>query len=271
MEHAPGQEDQSQDHAAGGLTRERLSASPGPGESHWASYDAASSPEIVLRHARMVAARDKRARRVAGETAERLSRNELMARIWHGASRGEPWVNPAVREHFARCVAACLANEHVSRYLADRRLGWSRPSLEASPIVRVEFEHALVLGRLGESLCAARHKAWGNLFGVQPLEGKDPVHPSRIVYAFKAAAPYQRRFEQRRRLRRRLGKEYAPLVPRAMGAGKGEFLATLSEDEAARVRARTGLEPGRFWRAVKGRELIGWPESPRQPTLFNID
>jgi hypothetical protein len=194
-----------------------------------------------------------------------------MARIWYAAARGEPWVTPAVREHFARCVAACLVNEHISRYLTDRRPGWCRPSLEASPIVRVEFEHTFVLGRLGESLCAARHKAWGNFLGVRPLEALDPVHPSRIVYAFKAAAPYQRRFEQRRRLRRMLGKEYAPLVPRAMGAGKTAFLASLSEDEAALVRARTGLEPGRFWRAVKGRELIRWPEPPRQLTLFDVD
>jgi hypothetical protein len=271
MAHAPGQEDQSQDHAAGGFTRERLPTSPGPGESHWAGYDTASSPEVILRHARLVTARDKRARHVAVQTAGRLSRDELMARIWHGASLGEPWVTPAVREHFACCVAACLANEHISRHLADRRTGWSRPSLEASPIVRVEFEQALVLGRLGESLCAARHKAWGVLLGARPLEARDPVHPSRIVYAFKAAAPYQRRFEQRLRLRPMLGKEYAPLVPRAMGSGKAEFLASLSEDEAARVRARTGLEPGRFWHAAKGRELIRWPESPRQLTLFDVD
>jgi hypothetical protein len=138
-------------------------------------------------------------------------------------------------------------------------------------MVRVEFEHTFVLGRLGESLCAAGHKAWGDFLGIRPLEARAPVHPSRIVYAFKAAAPYQRRFEQRRRLRRMLGKGYAPLAPRAMGTGKAEFLASLSEDEAARVRARTGLEPGGFWRAVKGREFIRWPESPRQLTLFDVD
>jgi hypothetical protein len=68
-----------------------------------------------------------------------------------------------------------------------------------------------------------------------------------------------------------LGKEYAGLVPRGMGSGKAEFLAGLSEDEAARVRARTGLKPGRFWRAAKGRELIDWPTSPRQLTLFDDD
>jgi hypothetical protein len=65
-----------------------------------------------------------------------------------------------------------------------------------------------------------------------------------------------------------LGKEYARLVPQAMSSGKVKFVAGLSEDEAARVRARTGLDPGRFWRAAKGREFIAWPESPRQLTLF---
>jgi hypothetical protein len=68
-----------------------------------------------------------------------------------------------------------------------------------------------------------------------------------------------------------LGKEYSPLVPRAMGAGKAEFLAGLSEHEAARMRARTGLGPGRFWRVVKGREFVAWPEPAQQLTLFDVD
>ncbi len=236
-----------------------------------AGYKDASSPEVVRRHARLVAACDKRTRHVAVETKARLSRDGLLARIWHGASLGQTWVAPAVREHFARCVATCLDNEYVSGYLTNRRPGWSRTSLEASPIVWVEFQHAVVLGRLGESLCAARHKAWGEFLGVRPLETRDPVHPSRVAYAFKATAPYQRRFEQRRRLRRMLGKEYSKLVPRAMGAKKAEFLAALSEHEAVRVRARTGLGPGRFWRVVKGREFVAWPESPRQLTLFDVE
>jgi hypothetical protein len=271
MTHAPGQkQDQPRELTDADLTRERLPAAPGP-DGHWAGYQDASKPEVIRRHARLVAARDKRSRHVAVETEAQRSRDGLMARIWHGASLGQSWVAPAVREHFARCVAACLINEHVSGHLADRRPGWSRTSLEASPIVRVEFQHAFVLGRLGESLCAARHKAWGDFLGVRPLEARDPVHPSRLAYAFEATAPYQRRFEQRRRLRRMLGKEYSHLVPRAMGAKKAEFLAGLSEHEAARVRARTDLGPGRFWRVVKGREFIAWPKSLRQLTLFDVD
>ncbi len=264
MTHAPGQQqDKAREQPAANLKRERLPASP--------DYEAASCPEVIRRHARLVAARDKRSRRAASETTAKLSRDGLMAGLWHDASLGASWVAPAVREHFARCVAACLANERVKFYLDDHSPGWSRSSLEVSPVVRVEFEHAFVLGRLGESLSAARHKAWGAFLGVRPLEAGDPVHPCRVAYAFKADAPYQKRFEQRRRLRRMLGKEYAGLVPRAMGSGKAEFLAGLSEDEAARVRARTGLKPGRFWRAAKGRELIDWPTSPRQLTLFDVD
>jgi hypothetical protein len=90
-----------------------------------------------------------------------------MARLWHEASLGASWVAPPVREHFAGCVAACLAKECVKFYLDDHHPGWSRDSLEVSPVVRVEFEHAFVLGRFGESLCVARHKAWGSF-----LEGE---------------------------------------------------------------------------------------------------
>jgi hypothetical protein len=68
-----------------------------------------------------------------------------------------------------------------------------------------------------------------------------------------------------------LGKDYAPLVIRALRSGKKEFLGELTEDQAARIRARTGLGPGRFWRVAKGREYINWPEPPRQMTLFDLD
>jgi hypothetical protein len=126
-----------------------------------------------------------------------------------------------------------------------------------------------VLGQLGESLCASRQKAWGELVGVRPVEPRDPIDPIRVLYAFKDTAPYQKRFEQRRRLCQMLGKCYAALVMQAFRSGKREFLERLTEDEAARIRGRTGLEPGRFWRVSKGREVIKWPEPSRQLTLFD--
>jgi hypothetical protein len=68
-----------------------------------------------------------------------------------------------------------------------------------------------------------------------------------------------------------LGKEYAPLVLQALRSGKQEFLSGLTEDQAARIRAHTGVDPGRFWRAAKGRQLINWTEPPRQLTLFDVE
>ena len=56
------------------------------------------------------------------------------------AAIGNPRIAPLVREHFTRCVEACLANECVKSYLADGRTGWCRESLEACPVVRVESE-----------------------------------------------------------------------------------------------------------------------------------
>jgi hypothetical protein len=205
------------------------------------------------------------------ENAKRLSRDGLVARLWHAAAAGGPEVAPRVREHFGRCVEACLANEAVASYLANGLTAWSDATLRGNPIIRVEFGHAFVLGRLGESLSAARSKAWGEFLSIQPLDPRDPVDPMRVVYAFKETAPYQRRFEQRGRLRRLLGKQYSPLVLRALRSTKGEFTRGLTEDETARIRARTGLRPGRFWRAAKGKEFINWPQPPRQLTLFDVD
>jgi hypothetical protein len=271
MAHAPSLEEQSHDHAEADLARVRLPAAPGADQSGGTGYDAASRPEIILRHARLVAARDKRARRAAGETAEKRFRDGLVARLWYDAATGNPRVAPSVRQHFTRCVEACLDNECIKSYLADGRTGWCRESLQMFPVVRVEFEHAFVLGQLGESLSIARQKAWGGFLGVRPLDPHDPIDPLRAVFAFKDSAAYQQRFEQRGRLRRMLGKCYAPLVLKAFRSGKAEFLAGLTEDEAARIRARTGLEPGRFWRAAKGKEFIAWPKAHRQLMLFDND
>jgi hypothetical protein len=137
--------------------------------------------------------------------------------------------------------------------------------------VRVEFSHAFILGRVGESFAAARYKAWGEFISIHPLDARDPIDPVRIVFAFKTSAPYQRRFEQRTRLRQMLGKDYAPLVLKALRSTKGEFLERLTKDEAARLRARTGLGPSRFWRAAKGREFVNLPAPARQLTLFDVE
>ena len=116
MTHTPGQQqDKAREQPDANLTRERLPATP--------DYEAALCPEVIRRHTRLVAARDKRGRRAASETTAKLSRDGLMARLSHDASLGASWVTPAVREHFARCVAACLANDCFKSYLAQYQRG----------------------------------------------------------------------------------------------------------------------------------------------------
>src|SRR5205823_3147637 len=49
---------------------------------------------------------------------------------------------------------------------------------------------------------------------------------------------------------------------------KRDFLRTLTAADAQVIKLRVRLDPGRFWRAAKGKEFIDLPTSPRQLTLF---
>src|SRR3954462_5063770 len=122
------------DQSLADFSRQHLPQSPGPGVPRSADYDTASSPEVVRRHERQVAAQEKRSKRASAENAKRLSRDGLVARLWHAAAAGGPQVAPRVQEHFARCVEACLANEAVSSYLANGLTGWSETTLRVNPI-----------------------------------------------------------------------------------------------------------------------------------------
>jgi hypothetical protein len=98
-------------------------------------------------------AREKRSQHAEAEISRKRFRDALITKQWYDASRGNPRVLPKVQAHFTRCVDACLGNDCVKSYLDEGRPGWHEQSLKESPIVRVEFEHAFVLGQLGESLC----------------------------------------------------------------------------------------------------------------------
>lgn len=123
----------------------------------------------------------------------------------------------------------------------------------------------------GEAQAAAKHKSWGRFTGVSPLDPNDPVHPYQILYVYKATSPYNRRVEQRRALKRILGRKHRPLVGRASQSTKRDFLFRLSSDEAWVIKRRLGLDPGQFWRAAKGKEFLDLPRPPRQLTLFEND
>lgn len=119
-------------------------------------------------------------------------------------------------------VAAALANRDIRSYLDTPRYAgiWTVEGITRHPTVRVVFEHAEVIGGAGESLSAAKHKNFGRLLGIEPLRPDDPVHPCRILFVYLASSPYNRRVEQRRALKRLLGRQYRTLVTKAARSTK---------------------------------------------------
>ena len=57
-----------------------------PASSAPAAYETTSSPDVVRRHKRRVAAHEKRFKRASAKTAKRLFRDGLVARLWHAAA-----------------------------------------------------------------------------------------------------------------------------------------------------------------------------------------
>jgi hypothetical protein len=177
---------------------------------------------------------------------------------------------PAATSREALAEAA-LANLDIRDFLADPKLGrvWTEEAIRRCPPCRNEWEYVTVIATTGEAHSAAKHKSWGRFLGVLPLARDDPVHPYRILYCYKSASPYNRRVEQRRELKRILGKGYRTLVTRASRSTKKDFLRTLTAYEVHAIRLRLNLDPGRFWRVAKGKEFVEFPKPPRQPTLFD--
>lgn len=169
-------------------------------------------------------------------------------------------------------IDAALANHDIQGHLRDLtspRL-WTLDGVRRNPTCRVEWEYVTVIGGVGESLAAARHKNWGGFLGVQPLMSDDPVHWCRILYLYKATSPYNRRVEQRKDLKRILGRKHRKLVTQAMGSTKRDFLAhSLTEAGAYAIKRRLNLDPGQFWRAAKGQDFLQLPDPPVQLLLFS--
>lgn len=156
-------------------------------------------------------------------------------------------------------VEAYLGNETVREMIADPSLPYSEESLRRHPIVRIEFEQAFAVGGIGECLDATKHKHWGDGPWLMPLEADDPVSPDRVLYVYKPESLYNRRFEQRRRLKELLGREHRRLVGRAMSMRKKNFLADVSEAEAREVRQCLHVGVGDLWRAVRGKLFLTLP------------
>ena len=155
--------------------------------------------------------------------------------------------------HHARIlVIACLQNQKVQEFLEQGLLKES--GLRSCPIVRVEYEQAIAFGRIGETLHATKNKHWGNGPSIMPLEPDDEFFVDRITYHYRENSLYNRRFEQRVRLKELLGKD-RKLVGEAKYFGKAIFLRRLTTRQAAAIRQILKIEPGEFWRAVNGKFL----------------
>lgn len=170
-------------------------------------------------------------------------------------------------------VDACLANRRVQECLANGILpGFTEEGLRRSPIVRLEYEQAIAIGDMGSTLSATKSKHWGKGPWIMPLEPDDWFYEDRITYLYRNNSLYNRRFEQRRRMKELLGREFRSLVGQAQHkrATKAIFLQYLTEAQADAIRQRLRCEPGEFWRAAQGRSFLDLP--PRQVQLeFDFD
>ena len=156
-------------------------------------------------------------------------------------------------------VDACLANHWMQQYIADRSLPYTPESVRASPTVRVEYEEAIAIGDLGSCLSATKSKHWGAGPWLMPLEPDDFFFPDRITYIYRENSVYNRRFEQRQRLKELLGRQNRPLVETAKRHTKAIFLQFLTDCQTAAIRRILGVEPGRFWKACKGTAFLDLP------------
>lgn len=178
------------------------------------------------------------------------------------------------RAERAECIAtvlvkACLANRCMQEYIADPSLPMiTEESVRRSPTVRIEYEQAVAIGGIAETLQATRSKHWGDGPYVLPLREDDEFFANRITYIYRENSLYNRRFEQRRRLKELLGRRHRKLVEWAKDRSttKRIFLRDLTAEQAAAIRRILNVEPGEFWRACKGKAFLELP-----PRMVQLD
>jgi len=154
-------------------------------------------------------------------------------------------------------IDACLANRLIQQRIASGEL--TVGACRCNPTVRVEFDQAVAFGGIGETLAATQHKNWGDGPWVMPLEPDDEFFADRITYIYREHSLYNRRYEQRMRLKELLGREHKKLVGEAKYHTKRIFLADLSDRQARAIRRRLNVEPGLFWRACQGKVFLPLP------------
>ena len=165
--------------------------------------------------------------------------------------------------HYARLlVNAALSNHDVRALIADPAVpSFTEAAQRSSPTVRIEYAEAYAIAGIGEGLYATRNKHWGESPYIHPLSPDDPVNPMYILYVHKDGSRYNRRYEQRRRLKELLGRRYRSLVGRAVYRGHTQaiFLANLTDNERRAIERILKLTPRTFWRGCRGRTFLTLP------------
>lgn len=171
-------------------------------------------------------------------------------------------------------VDAALANYCIQKLIESAQLPFTEESERRDPTCRIEYEEAFAIGGIGECLHATRNKNWGDGPYIHPLRPDDPVDPMYILYVFRESSLYNRRFQQRQRMKELLGRRYRSLVQKAKyhRHTKKMFLESLTDEQAWAIRRILDVDPGTFWQACRGKRFLDLPKRPVQLLLdFDAD
>lgn len=157
-----------------------------------------------------------------------------------------------------RFIDAALSNAAIQEFQQDSQFRglWTEKQIRANPPIRVEFEHAIVLGCIHDAGDIAKSKNWGKIVALEPLRPDDSLYPRNITYMLKATSKLRMRWEFRDTFKNVLGDKRG-LVNDAMRHGKQSFLAELSAADAKTIQDRLRVSPELFWQMVRQGERFG--------------
>lgn len=157
-----------------------------------------------------------------------------------------------------RFVDAALSNVAIQEFQQDSQFRelWTEETIRADPPMRVEFEHAVVLGCIHDAGDIAKSKHWGMIVALEPLQPDDLLYPRNITYILKATSKLRMRWEFRDTFKNVLG-DRRGLVNDAMRNGKRSFVAELSATDARTIRDRLDVAPEQFWQMVRCGDRFG--------------
>jgi hypothetical protein len=175
-------------------------------------------------------------------------------------------------------IQGCFDNLSIQGFRKDpelRKHYFTDEDINRNPEMRVEFEHTLVFGTLGDAADLARHKSWGKtgIINLAPLQPGDWLDPARITYRLKATSHMRQRWEWRDTLKAILRPKRCMvaigrggdirevgavrLVNDAMHYSKGEFLRQLTPEAARTIRDTLDMPPDEFWTVCRYGERRG--------------